>query len=212
MTATLSRAASWALFLLLPTLLVGQDPAQLLDKSRTKLNTTRDLEITFKKSAEFVNGGAGSEYTGTLKRQGNAFKLDIQDQTVLNTGQAQYAINHADNEITITENDPESALTPDRLFALTTDNMRSSYGGTEAVGGRSCHKLMLFPLGQADYASITIWLDTQENLPRKILTRYKNGTKITYTVQQLKLNPGFSETAFEFQPALYLTYRIEDLR
>ncbi|MFW5659638.1 MAG: LolA family protein [Bacteroidota bacterium] len=180
----------------------------VLNKARAKVNNMTDLSVTFKKSIKMNSGRAlGTGYTGKLMMKGERFRVNIQNQTVISDGTTQWAINKLDEEVIISKVDEEQAFTPDRLFRLSQKDMRTKYHGMD--GGM--HKVEMIPNKEEDYFKSYIWIG-QDNLPKKMEVYNRNGSIITYAVEDVKYNTGLSASLFAFNKSKYGDYYIEDMR
>lgn len=195
-----------------PALLHAQDPQAILDAARRKVNGFSDVTVEFRKTVVFVSGQAPPAVEGKLILKKPRFILHVGRQDVYCDGATTWNIDHDAEEITLNTYNPEEGLTPDRIFTIGTEQMRSQYAGAEAVGGLMCHKIILFPLQTTDYVSITVWIDQAKNLPRQSMTHYKNGSKITYTMLSIVSDRQIQNGAFTYDRSRNPGYAVEDLR
>jgi outer membrane lipoprotein-sorting protein len=205
-------ALFFLMLLALPFGLRAQDPQAILDAARRKINGFADVTVEFRKTVVFVSGQAPPPVEGKLVLKKPRFILHVGKQDVYCDGTTTWNVDHEAQEITINAYNPQEGLTPDRIFSIGTEQMRSQYAGAEAVNGLMCHKIILFPLQTTDYVSITVWVDQAKNLPRQTMTHYKNGSKITYTMTSIVSDRQISNGAFTYDRARNPTYAVEDLR
>jgi outer membrane lipoprotein-sorting protein len=205
------RAA--ALLLVLPLLATAQDPQAILSASRSKINGFADITVEFRKTVRFAGGNEGPAVEGKLILKKKKFILHIGAQDVYCNASTLWQVDNDAQEITISTYDPEEGVSPDRIFTISQEDMRSQYAGAEAVNGRMCHKVVLFPLGSTDYVSITVWIDQAASLPRQMMTHYKNGSKVTYTMKTIVSDKQIEDAVFSLNPAQrFPGYAVEDLR
>lgn len=189
----------------------AQDAERILSKARDKVNNLDAVAVEFKKKVTF-QGGNSTAFSGSFYLKGDdKFSLSIQGQHVISDGRKLYSINAEDQEITIRNIEKGDRLSPDRLFRLSQDDMKSRYEGQEAIAGHSCHRIALFPQGEADYINIVVWIDADEYLPRKMRTNYKNGSVVEYAINSIDTSPDIKASYFKFDKSNYPGFFVEDL-
>jgi outer membrane lipoprotein-sorting protein len=198
---------------LLPLAVAAQNPQAILDASRAKMNGFNDITVEFRKTVRYVNGSEAPAIEGTLIMKKKKFILHIAPLDVYCNTTTLWQVDNQAKEVTVSAYDADEGLSPDRIFTISQDDMRTQYAGAEAIGGKQCHKIVLFPLASTDYVSITVWIDQAAKLPRQMLTKYKNGSKVTYTMKTIVSDKQIDDAAFTLNPTQrYPTYTVEDLR
>jgi outer membrane lipoprotein carrier protein len=72
--------------------------------------------------------------------------------------------------------------------------------GTESVGGRMAHVLMLVPRQRAEYRSLRVWLDDRDALARRFEITEHNGAVRRFDLANLAVNPAIPDAVFRFTP------------
>ena len=195
---------------LVATATAQSDPkaTEVLNRTRSKVDKLQDMTVTFRKSMKMNSGRSlGNGYTGKLMSKGKRYRISVQNQTVISNGLYQWAINDLDEEVIISRIEEDQNFTPDRLFRLSQDDMRSKYHGLE--GG--LHKIEMIPNKRENYFKTYLWIGTKD-LPQKMAVYNRNGSIITYDVKDIQYNTGLSDSKFTFDKAKYSDYYIEDMR
>jgi outer membrane lipoprotein carrier protein len=75
-----------------------------------------------------------------------------------------------------------------------------THEGTESVGGRSAHVLLLVPRQRAEYRSLKVWLDDRDALARRFEITEHNGAVKRFDLTGLQVNPSIPDGVFRFTP------------
>lgn len=76
----------------------------------------------------------------------------------------------------------------------------ASHVGTEAVGGRRTHVLRLTPRRPSSYRQVTVWIDAENWLVRRMEIREENETTRRLDFRRIELNPRLPADFFRFVP------------
>jgi len=188
-----------ALFLTARAQETGQD---VLDLVRKKYASVNDAEIHFTEKVRFSLSTAEATSTGTLQiKKPKKYRLEMGDQTVVTDGTTVWSYSKPLNQVLVDAyKEDERSLTPDRLLLGTSGGYVPVIVGTDHLGKTETEVLKLTPKDeQSMVSSIRLWVDQHDWTVHQVEVIDVNGKQTTYTVQQLKLNPGLADSRFAFQ-------------
>ncbi|MBI4538345.1 MAG: outer membrane lipoprotein carrier protein LolA [Gemmatimonadetes bacterium] len=73
-------------------------------------------------------------------------------------------------------------------------------GGEETVGGRRTHLLRLVPRAPSPYRGVSVWIDGEASLVRRLEIQEENGTIRRLDFRRIELNPRLAPDFFRFVP------------
>jgi len=195
------------------TTLFAQDQVakDILDKlsttTKSHKNMTVDFDFIFKNEKQNIN----EIQKGILVLQEEMFRLEMDEQIIINDGESQWIYLSDMNEVQIMENDPEEEMmSPNKLFTIYEKGYKYSYVGTESEKNKNLQIIDLFPEESGAFIKITLAVDTSKNQLRKITILDKNGGTYTYLVKNFKSNTNVSP--FIFNTDDYDGVEVIDLR
>ena len=143
--------------------------------------------------------------------QEESFRLEIQEQIIINDGESQWIYLTDMNEVQIMEHDPEEEMmSPNKLFTIYEKGYKYTYVGAEAEKGKRLQVIDLFPEESGAFIKITLAVDAAKNQLHKIIMHDKNGGSYTYLVTSFKSNTNI--TPFNFNAKDYPGVEVIDLR
>ena len=153
------------------TTLFAQDQVakDILDKlsttTKSHKNMTVDFDFIFKNEKQNIN----EIQKGILVLQEEMFRLEMDEQIIINDGESQWIYLSDMNEVQIMENDPEEEMmSPNKLFTIYEKGYKYSYVGTESEKNKNLQIIDLFPEESGAFIKITLAVDTAKNQLRKI--------------------------------------------
>jgi len=195
------------------TTLFAQDQVakDILDKlsttTKSHKNMTVDFDFIFKNEKQNIN----EIQKGILVLQEEMFRLEMDEQIIINDGESQWIYLSDMNEVQIMEHDPEEEMmSPNKLFTIYEEGYKYSYVGTESEKNKNLQIIDLFPEESGAFIKITLAVDTSKNQLRKITILDKNGGTYTYLVKNFKSNTNVSP--FIFNTDDYDGVEVIDLR
>lgn len=103
--------------------------------------------------------------------------------------------------LNVTHSRSDRLFSPDRLDDLV-DRYDMDDEGETTLDGQPVHKVALRPTDETGQApgNLTIWLDPDEQFPRKIEATYGDTVHTTVRYEDVTINPGLSSDRFRFEP------------
>jgi len=201
------------LLIILSTTLFAQDQVakDVLDKLSTTTKSYKNMTVGFDFIFENKSQNIKEVQQGTIVLQEESFRLEMQEQIIINDGESQWIYLADMNEVQIMEHDPEEEMmSPNKLFTIYEKGYKYTYVGAEAEKGKRLQVIDLFPEESGAFIKITLAVDAAKNQLHKIIMHDKNGGSYTYLVTSFKSNT--SVPSFTFNAADYPGTEVIDLR
>lgn len=201
----------YTLLFLVPLFSVAQSANQLLDQVSEKVQSYDNIVIDFKYALVNKKENLSQETRGEASLQGNKYVLNLMGTTQIFDGSKLHVIIPEDEEINISEADPNS-LTPSKMFTFYKKGYKAVMDIEQNVNGRKIQYVKLTPTTpSSEIKFIMLGIDKEsKHIYRQILSQH-NGTEITITINQFKTNQPLSSTLFTFEESKYPDYYINRL-
>jgi len=200
------------LLLAISSTLFAQDQVakEALDKIRTTTNSYKNMTIDFDFIIENKSQNIKETQQGILVLQEDNFRLEMDDQTIINDGESQWVYLADMNEVQIMEHDPEEEMTPNKLFTIYKNGYKYTYVGASSEKGKRLQLIDLFPEESGEFMKINIAIDAAKNEIYRIRMHDKNGGTYTYLVNSFKSNTTIK--SFYFDTEKHQGVEVIDLR
>ena len=180
----------------------ADDPQEILGSVRKKYDTIRDAELKFTQRTRFPQSSLEQRARGTLfLKKEHKYRIETEDQTVVTDGETVWSYSVSNRQVLIDRFKPsDRSFSPERILGGATDEYTAAVIGREKAAGTECIVLKLVPRGEGSLVSVLrLWVDPSEWLVRTAELTDVNGKITTYTVSDIKLNPGLSDSRFVMQ-------------
>jgi outer membrane lipoprotein-sorting protein len=202
------------LLIVFNTNLLAQDQLakNVLDRLSATTQSYKNMRVSFDFIFENKNQKINEKQKGILVLQDNMFRLEMDEQIIINNGENQWIYLTDMNEVQIMEHDPEEQLmSPKKLFTIyEQEGYKYSYVGAKSVKGKRLQIIDLFPEKSGAFMKVILEVDDAKNQLQKITILDKNGGRYTYLVTSFKSNT-FVES-FTFNSINYPGIEVIDLR
>jgi outer membrane lipoprotein carrier protein len=190
------------LFLVIRGAVASDDPQEILDSVRKKYDGIRDAELKFTQRTRFPGSTLEQRAKGTLYlKKEHKYRIETDDQIVVTNGETVWSYSVPNRQVLIDRFKPsDRSFSPERILGGATDDYAATVRGREKSGNTECIVLNLLPKGEASLVkSLRLWIDPSEWLVRTAELTDVNGKVTTYTVSDITLNPGLSDSRFVLQ-------------
>ena len=136
------------LFSLVQLTFAQQDPkaAKILDTMSKKYQAMKAFRANFVQTLENPSSKIKENMEGDITVSGNKFRLKMSGQEVINNGSTIWTYMKSENEVNISESDPEEQdMSPNKIFNMYKKGYKYAYVGDEKVGGEVCNVIELSP-------------------------------------------------------------------
>lgn len=202
------RILSLVLFsFLLTTVSNAQDSAnQLLKEVSQKVKNYDNVEIDFKYNLNNTKENVSQETRGKVSLSGDKYVLEMLGIMRIFDGTKIYTIIPEDEEVTISNFDPEmeAEITPSQMLTFYEKGYEAKMDIVQDVKGRKIQYIALKPIqSNTEIKEILLGIDVQTKNIYKLVQVDNNDTKYTVTVQSFKSNQPMSESLFLFDSKKY---------
>ena len=201
------------LLIALGTTLFAQDQVakDVLDRLSATTKSYKNMTVGFDFIFENKNQNINEKQKGILVLQEEMFRLEMEEQIIINDGESQWIYLADMNEVQIMEHDPEEQMmSPNKLFTIYEEGYKYIYVGAVAEKGKRLQIIDLFPEESGAFMKVTLAVDAAKNQLHKITIIDKNGGTYSYLVTNFKSNT--SVTPFTFLADNYPGVEVIDLR
>ena len=201
------------LLIALSTTLFAQDQVakDVLDRLSTTTKSNKNMTIGFDFIFENKNQNINEKQKGTLVLQEEMFRLEMEEQIIINDGESQWIYLADMNEVQIMEHDPEEEMmSPNKIFTIYEEGYKYSYVGAESEKGKRLQIIDLFAKESGAFMKVTLAVDAAKNQLHKITILDKNGGTYSYLVTSFKSNTNVAP--FNFNTVDYPGVEVIDLR
>lgn len=187
---------------------------ELLDQVSTKVEGYDNILIDFKYSLENSGQNVDQETRGDVSLEGEKYVLNIMGTTRIFDGTKLYTIIPEDEEIIISNYNPEDDehITPSKMLTFYKDGYTSQWDIAQNIKGRMIQYIKLTPVDRnAGVKNILLGIDKQTKHIYNLIQTQEDGTTITITVNGFKTNQPLPESLFQFKEDRYSDYYINRL-
>lgn len=187
-----------------------QQAKDLLEEASQKIKSYQAIRIDF--SYEFANTRVDppvtQEQQGRITIQGDNYRLTMDKMKQLRHGNKLYNILDQDQEIQVTEYDPEEdeGMTPSKLLNLFDEGYSYKMGGEAQEDGQTIQYVILKPKASESIDKIMVGIAQESGLVQSMKQWGTNGTVTTLRVKSIKPMPDLAEDYFEFDRSQYSDY------
>ena len=201
------------LLITLSTTIFAQDQLakEVLDKLSATTKSYKNMTVGFDFIFENKKQNINERQKGILVLQDEMYKLEMEEQIIINDGEIQWIYLSDINEVQIMEHDPnEQMMSPNKLFTIYEEGYKYSYVRTESEKGKRLQIIDLFPKKSGAFFKVILAVDVAKSQLQKITMLDKNGGTYTYFITSFKINTNV--TSFNFNINKYPGVEVIDLR
>ncbi len=202
------RTISLMLFsFLFATIAIAQDGSkQLLKDVSEKVKSYENVQIEFKYNLNNAKENVSQETRGNVSLSGDKYALEMLGIKRIFDGKKIYTIVPEDEEVTISNFDPnmDTEITPSQMLTFYEEGYTSKMDIVQDVKGRKIQYVELRPIdNQTEIKKILLGIDVQTKHIYKLIQVDNNDTKYTVTVQSFKSNQPIPQSLFQFDSNKY---------
>ena len=195
-----------------PFIANAQSAEELLDQVSKKVQSYNNIVIDFKYEISNKGENLSQETRGDVTLSGNKYLLNLLGTTQIFDGNKLHVVLPEDEEINISDADPESSLTPSKMLTFYKEGYKATMDIEKNVKGRKIQYVKLVPTsGSNEVKFILLGIDKESKHIYDQILSQNNGTEIIVTVNQFKTNQPLSSTLFSFDKSKYPNYYINRL-
>ncbi len=193
---------------------------QLLDKVAQKANSYKNICADFVYDYENLAEEKTESQQGTLLIKGKKFHIDFEGTSIFSDGKSRWVYLKESNEVTITKIETKESDTPEdrllsdpmSLFSYHKNGFKYLLVGTEMVAGKQMQVAEISPINKNQKLfKVKYWIDANNNL-YQIKCFQKDGTRITLTLNNMKVNQKVEDSNCTFNASQYPDVEVIDMR
>ena len=183
----------------------------LLEKLSANAKNYDNIYIEFDLMIENKNQNISEKQEGIIEIAKEKFRLQLEDQFIVNNGESQWIYLVDMNEVQIINNsDLDELMNPVNIFTIYESDYKYNYVGASSENGLQIQNINLFPKKSKEFIKINIEIDASKNQLRKIKIYDKNGGTLAYELKKISVNTKLEP--FIFDTKNYVDIEIIDLR
>ncbi|MCB9233508.1 MAG: outer membrane lipoprotein carrier protein LolA [Bacteroidia bacterium] len=182
---------------------------KILKESQAKFKSFKDVSATFTYTLSNPNLDKPVIKKGSVKMAGDKYAIEFSEEKFYCNGKTVWVYMVEDNEVTITDADPEEGMSIDRIYSVYEKDTKSRFDGEEGTD----YKITLFMLDKnSDFWKAEVLINKTTKLISKATMFGRTGSTYEYKLQDMKTNNGFADGIFIFDPNKYDDIYINDMR
>ena len=206
-----------SVLLLSATLSAQDDPKSkaILDRLVAKSKSYTSFQADFSSRLQSKQDGLDVKQEGHIKVKGKKFRLELDDNTVINNGTIMWTYSKESNEVMLSDpSEMDQELDPSKLFTQYETGFKSQFVEEKTDGGITVQVIKLFPTDAAKkaYHTIVMTIDKAKVEPKSVKVLYKDGNEVTYTLKKFTPNVELADPLFTFDKAKYPGVEVNDMR
>ncbi|HNP18208.1 MAG TPA: outer membrane lipoprotein carrier protein LolA [Fulvivirga sp.] len=158
--------------------------------------------------------GINENFNGKISVKGEMYKLELDEQVVINNGKTVWTYLPDVNEVNIDNYTPDAdEMTPSKIYEAYKKGYKYILIGEEAHMGTTCSVVDLIPDNKdAQFFKIKLFIAKNDNSLKSWTMFDKSGNKYKYTIENFVKNANAKDSDFSFDASKYPGVDIIDLR
>ncbi|MEM9858319.1 MAG: outer membrane lipoprotein carrier protein LolA [Bacteroidota bacterium] len=158
--------------------------------------------------------GINDTFEGKIIVQADKYKLELDEQVVINNGTTVWTYLPDVNEVNIDNYDPdEDEITPSKIYDAYKEGYKYILMGEETKNGALCSVIDLVPNDKdSQFYKIKLFIAKKDNLLKGWTMFERSGNKYLYEIKNFNSSISVKNSDFEFDATKYPGVDIIDLR
>ena len=197
--------------IILPILSFGQDQRakSILDKLSEKTSAYSSIEAHFTNNFSSPVADFNESQSGKIYLQGDAFKLELDAQTITSDGETVWIHLIDEEEVTISEEDEdENEISPTKIFTIYEEGYKYQFVKEDSKN----YHINLFPEESGAFTKIELYIDKLKMEISSFVMFDKQGSFYSYIINSLTTNKKFDSSFFQFDVSKYPDVEVVDFR
>lgn len=196
---------------LFPCVIFAQDQKaktildQLSDKTKSYTSIEAKFTNTFSSTVTDIN----ESQSGTLYLKDDAYRLEMEAQTIICDGETNWIYLPDDEEVNITEiDDEENELNPSKIFTIYENGYKYKFVRED---GKNYH-IDLFPEESGPFTKVELFINKSKMQISSFTMIDKQGSHFKYVIDSFVTNKEMNNDFFVFKTSDYPNVDVIDLR
>ncbi|MBX0289935.1 outer membrane lipoprotein carrier protein LolA [Hymenobacter sp. HSC-4F20] len=193
-----------------------QDPkaGKILDQMSAKYQAMKAFKATFTQTLENDAAKVKENLSGDITVSGQKFRLKMSGQEVINNGQTMWTYMKAENEVNISDYEPEDQeISPSQIYTLYKKGYKYAYVQEAKENGEVVDVIELSPEDRNNPVyKVRLKVGRNDKAVKSWQMFKKNGNRYTYKISKFQPNVPVDATTFNFDKSKYKGVKVIDLR
>ncbi len=187
---------------------------EILKGVSAKYKAMKSLSASFKITMQDQKSKTTDTQSGNLIVKGDKYKLTLKGQEVISDGKTVWTYLKESNEVQVNDaSEKTDGISPTTIFTIYEKGFSTKYAGDKKDGTKTLQQIELIPDdAKKGFFKIQVFVDKQEKVIKSAKIFNKNGTNLSYVIDQFKMNAEAAETLFTFDKSRYPGVEEVDLR
>ena len=196
---------------LFPCIIFAQDQKakSILDQLSDKTKSYSSIEAKFTNTFSSMVTDINESQSGTLYLKDDAYRLEMEAQTIICDGETNWIYLADDQEVNITEiDDDENELNPSKIFTIYENGYKYKFVKED---GKNYH-IDLFPEESGPFTKVELFINISKMQISSFTMIDKQGSHFKYVIDAFVTNKEMKDDFFMFNTDDYPDIDIIDLR
>ena len=199
------------LMFLFPCVIFAQDQKAktILDQLSNKTKSYTSIKAKFTNTFSSTVTDINESQSGTLYLKGDAYRLEMEAQTIICDGETNWIYLPDDEEVNITEiDDEENELNPSKIFTIYENGYKYKFVRED---GKNYH-IDLFPEESGPFTKVELFINKSKMQISSFTMIDKQGSHFKYVIDSFVTNKEMNNDFFMFKTSDYPNVDVIDLR
>ena len=199
------------LIFLFPCVIFAQDQKAktILDQLSNKTKSYTSIKAKFTNTFSSTVTDINESQSGTLYLKGDAYRLEMEAQTIICDGETNWIYLPNDEEVNITEiDDEENELNPSKIFTIYENGYKYKFVRED---GKNYH-IDLFPEESGPFTKVELFINKSKMQISSFTMIDKQGSHFKYVIDSFVTNKEMNNDFFVFKTSDYPNVDVIDLR
>lgn len=197
--------------LIFPSLLFAQDQKakSILDRLSEKTKSFSTIEAHFTNTFTSSVTDVNESQSGKLYLKDDAYRLELDGQTIICDGETNWIYLEDDEEVNITEiDDEENEMNPSKIFTIYEQGYKYQFVKED----KQNYHIDLFPKESGPFSKVELIINKSKLQISSFTMIDKQGSHFSYTINTLITNKEINSDFFVFKTSDYPNVDVIDLR
>ncbi|MDA8956114.1 outer membrane lipoprotein carrier protein LolA [Flavobacteriales bacterium] len=199
-----------AVIFFLPLLVFSQDDKaeSILDQLTKKTASYTSIEAHFTNTFVSLEAGVNEKQEGVLYLKDNAYRLELEAQTIMSDGETNWIFLKDEQEVNITDSDEEEDFNPSKIFTIYENDYKFKFIKEEAQK----YYIELYPKTEGMFSKLEMVINKTKMEVHSLTMFDKNNSQYSYLISKFIPNQDFDNSFFQFNTSENPDVDVIDLR
>ena len=180
----------------------AQSAESVLQRVQMTYETARAVSASFTQTSDQPMMDGATEIEGSLLVRGNMFRVETENETLVNDGETVWIYDRTANQVIINHHvEDETLVTPDQIFFDQAERYDAIAIDSFSEGGGTYFDVDLEAKADgAFYEHVTIRVRDSDGLIVRAELEDRDGGQMVFDLNEVRLNPPISDDEFTFDP------------